>query len=34
MYINGELKYRSIIPARAELEQAIREAIEACAKKA
>jgi uroporphyrinogen decarboxylase len=28
MYINGKLKYRSIIPARAELEQAIREAIE------
>ena len=32
MYINGELKYRSIIPAKAELEQAIREAIEACKK--
>ena len=30
MYINGELKYRSIIPTKAELEQAIREAIEAC----
>ncbi|MGN1410531.1 MAG: uroporphyrinogen decarboxylase family protein [Eubacteriales bacterium] len=32
MYINGELKYRSIIPPKAELEQAIREAIEACKK--
>ena len=32
MYINGELKYRSIIPTRAELENAIREAIEACKK--
>nr|WP_325197059.1 uroporphyrinogen decarboxylase family protein [uncultured Oscillibacter sp.] len=32
MYINGELKYRSIIPARAELEQAIQEAIETCKK--
>ena len=32
MYINGELKYRSIIPTKAELEQAIREAIEACKK--
>lgn len=30
MYINGELKYRSIIPAKAELETAIKEAIEAC----
>lgn len=30
MYINGELKYRSIIPAKAELEGAIREAIEKC----
>ena len=30
MYINGELKYRSIIPTKAELEQAIREAIAAC----
>ena len=29
MYIDGELKYRSIIPTRAELEQAIQEAIEA-----
>ena len=28
MYINGELKYRSIIPTRAELENAIREAME------
>ena len=32
MYINGELKYRSIIPTKAELEQAIREAMEACKK--
>ena len=32
MYINGELKYRSIIPTKAELEQAIQEAIEACKK--
>ena len=30
MYINGELKYRSIIPNKAELEQAVRDAIEAC----
>ena len=30
MYINGELKYRSIIPSRAELEAAVREAIDAC----
>jgi len=30
MYINGELKYRSIIPAKAELEQAIQEAFAAC----
>ena len=30
MYINGKLTYRSIIPTRAELESAIREAIEAC----
>ena len=30
MYINGELKYRSIIPTRGELEQAIQQAIEAC----
>ncbi len=30
MYINGELKYRSIIPPREELENAIREAIEHC----
>lgn len=30
MYINGELKYRSIIPAKAELESAIREAIASC----
>lgn len=29
MYINGQLKYRSIIPTRAELEGAVREAIEA-----
>ena len=32
LYINGELKYRSIIPTRGELEQAIKEAIEACQK--
>jgi len=32
MYINGQLKYRSIIPTRAELEASIREAIEACKK--
>lgn len=32
MYVNGELKYRSIIPTKAELEQAIREAIETCKK--
>ena len=32
LYINGELKYRSIIPTRGELEQAIQEAIEACQK--
>ena len=30
MYINGELKYRSIIPAKAELEKTIQEAIDAC----
>lgn len=30
MYINGKLMYRSIIPTRAELEGAIREAIAAC----
>lgn len=30
MYINGELKYRSIIPTKAELEAAIQEAINAC----
>ena len=30
MYINGELKYRSIIPAKEELEKAIQEAIDAC----
>ena len=30
MYINGELKYRSIIPTRGELEQVIQQAIEAC----
>lgn len=32
LYINGELKYRSIIPTRGELEQAIQQAIEACRK--
>ena len=30
MYINGELKYRSIIPTKAELEEAVRAAIEQC----
>ena len=30
MYINGELKYSSIIPAKAELEKTIQEAIESC----
>lgn len=30
LYINGKLMYRSIIPTRAELEGAIREAIAAC----
>ncbi|HIS77274.1 MAG TPA: uroporphyrinogen decarboxylase [Candidatus Merdivicinus excrementipullorum] len=34
MYINGKLKYRSIIPTKAELEEAIREAIEECKKNA
>ena len=33
MYINGELKYRSIIPTKAELEAAINEAIESIAKR-
>ena len=32
LYINGELKYRSIIPTRAALEQDIRDAIEQCKK--
>lgn len=32
MYINGELKYRSIIPNKVELEEAIKEAIEKCNK--
>lgn len=32
MYINGQLKYRSIIPTKEELEQAVREAIEDCKK--
>lgn len=32
MYINGELKFSSIIPAKEELEAAIQEAIAACAK--
>lgn len=27
MYINGELKFRSIIPAKAELEEAVRQAM-------
>lgn len=30
LYINGQLKYRSIIPAKAELEAAIREAFKDC----
>ena len=30
LYINGELKYKSIIPTKAELDQAIREAIDEC----
>ncbi len=30
MYINGQLKYRSIIPTKAELEAAIQEGIDAC----
>ncbi|MFR4973342.1 MAG: hypothetical protein ACLUB2_08115 [Butyricicoccus pullicaecorum] len=30
MYINGELKYRSIIPTKAELEAAINEALAVC----
>jgi len=30
LYINGKLKYKSIIPTKAELDQAIREAIEEC----
>ena len=30
MYINGQLKFRSIIPTKAELEAAIREALAAC----
>lgn len=30
MYINGQLKYRSIIPTKAELEAAVREALDAC----
>ncbi|MGI5976635.1 MAG: uroporphyrinogen decarboxylase family protein [Candidatus Limivicinus sp.] len=32
MYINGELKFRSIIPSKSELEAAVNEAIEACGK--
>lgn len=32
MYINGELKYRSIIPSKEELETAIKEAMEAMKK--
>lgn len=30
LYINGQLKYRSIIPAKAELEAAIRDAFKDC----
>ena len=32
LYINGQLKFRSIIPTKADLEAAIREAMEACGK--
>lgn len=32
MYINGKLAFRSIIPTRAELEQAIRQAMAECEK--
>lgn len=32
LYINGELKYKSIIPTKAELEASIREALEKCGK--
>lgn len=32
LYINGQLKFRSIIPTKAELEAAVREAMEACGK--
>lgn len=32
LYINGQLKYRSLIPTKEELSQAIDEAIAACAK--
>jgi len=33
MYINGKLMYRSIIPTKAALEAAIREAVDECAKR-
>lgn len=29
LYINGELKFRSLVPAKEELEEAIRAAIKA-----
>ena len=29
MYINGELKFRSLVPAKEELEEAIRAAMKA-----
>lgn len=30
MYINGKLKYRSIIPSKSELERAIQETVDSC----
>ena len=32
LYINGQLKYKSIIPTKAELETAIKEAVAQCGK--
>ena len=32
LYVNGELKFKSIIPTKAELEAAIREAMDRCSK--
>ena len=32
LYINGQLKYKSIIPTKAELEAAIKEAVAQCGK--